>query len=85
MEKDRGVIEGKRLGLPISAVQNNSYPSLFITGPCPDDFPVTIMSVLLPEGLAHLLSIFVLVRKYVPHQKENHGDISLCCINIPSL
>lgn len=79
-------MEGKRLGLPISAVYNNSYPSLFITDPRPsDDFPVTIMSVLLPEGPAHLLSIFVLVRKYVPHQKENHGGISLCCINIPSL
>lgn len=76
-------IEGKRLGLPISGVYNNSYPSLFFIGSCPfDDFPVTIMSALLLGGLAHLLSVIVLVRKYGPQQKENLGGISLCCINI---
>lgn len=76
-------IEGKRFVLPINGVYNNSHPSLFIISPCPsDDFSVTIMSAFIAGGPYQSAVIFVLVRKYSPHQRENHGGISLRCINI---
>lgn len=62
----------------IIAIHLSSLPA-----PCPsDDFLVTVMSVFTAGGPRPSAVIFVLVAKYSPHQKENHGGISLCCINI---
>lgn len=80
-------IEGNRLVLPINGGYNNADPSLFIIGPCP--LPVTVMSAFIAEGAENgglgplpSTTILVLVRKHGAHQKENHGGISLRCINI---